>query len=137
MPIDTYGNWSWDVDELEQTPMQSLSRRGRHIKRRLHRRKMNESSSFKCMCTPRCDFMVPAKPKLPLTGGTMAGSIPHVPFALYPESMQPSGSMSMPLSVPLSFWFSSNPGLSIPQVAIPYGQRFVSVTIEPIENTGG
>lgn len=76
-----------------------------------------------------------------------------VPFALYPSIRLPSGSVNLAhlreirgneLNVPLSFWFSSNPELSISQVAIPFGPRQIYVTLRsaeellvPIENTGG
>lgn len=38
------------------------------------------------------------------------------------------------LWVPLLFWFNQDPALSIPSVAVPYGQRFIDVTLERIEN---
>ena len=35
------------------------------------------------------------------------------------------------LFVPLLFWFNLDPRLAIPSVAIPYGQRFINITLAP------
>lgn len=37
------------------------------------------------------------------------------------------------LWIPLIFWFNVDPRLSIPSIAIPYGQRFIKVNIAPVE----
>lgn len=36
--------------------------------------------------------------------------------------------------IPLLFWFNLDPRLSIPSVAIPYGQRFIDVTLATAQN---
>ena len=38
------------------------------------------------------------------------------------------------LYVPLLFWFNLDPRLAIPSVAIPYGQRFINVTLDSLTN---
>jgi len=42
-----------------------------------------------------------------------------------PKVVQPA----IDLWVPLLFWFNQDPRLSIPSVSIPYGQRFIDVTL--------
>jgi len=42
-----------------------------------------------------------------------------------PKAVQPQ----IDLWVPLLFWFNQDPRLSIPSVSIPYGQRFIDVTL--------
>ena len=55
--MDAYGNWSWKLDELEQTPMEDLSRRGRHVKRRHHQRLIRDDPEFVCECVLACDSL--------------------------------------------------------------------------------
>jgi hypothetical protein len=38
------------------------------------------------------------------------------------------------LFIPLLFWFNTDPALSIPSVAIPYGQRFITIDLESPAN---
>jgi len=40
-----------------------------------------------------------------------------------------SKSTSLEMFIPLLFWFNRDPRLSVPSVAIPYGQRFVEITL--------
>lgn len=50
---------------------------------------------------------------------------------------------SIEMWIPLLFWFNVDPRLAIPSVAIPYGQRFITIDIAPVEticygiNNGG
>lgn len=41
----------------------------------------------------------------------------------------PNNQQSLNLMVPLLFWCNTDPRLAIPSVAIPYGQRFINVTL--------
>lgn len=43
-----------------------------------------------------------------------------------PKEEQPD---VLEMIIPLLFWFNLDPRLSIPSVAIPYGQRFINVTL--------
>jgi hypothetical protein len=45
-----------------------------------------------------------------------------------PQTPQPSQGQ-VELWIPLLFWFNKDPRLSIPSVSIPYGQRFITVTL--------
>ncbi|MCK9604100.1 MAG: hypothetical protein M0R66_07070 [Candidatus Omnitrophica bacterium] len=47
-----------------------------------------------------------------------------------PKAMQPP----LDLWIPLLFWFNKDIRLAIPSVSIPYGQRFITVTIEAQDN---
>lgn len=47
-----------------------------------------------------------------------------------PKLIQPE----MHLWIPLLFWFNKDIRLAIPSVSIPYGQRFITVTLESQEN---
>jgi Large eukaryotic DNA virus major capsid protein len=47
-----------------------------------------------------------------------------------PQAVQPA----LNLFVPLLFWFNRDTRLSIPSVSIPFGQRFITLDIEPLEN---
>lgn len=47
-----------------------------------------------------------------------------------PKAAQPP----LELWIPLLFWFNRDTRLSIPSVAIPYGQRFITVTLTKIED---
>jgi hypothetical protein len=53
-----------------------------------------------------------------------------------PKAVQPAVEMW----VPLLFWFNKDPRLSIPSVSIPYGQRFIDITLaraaELLQHTG-
>lgn len=48
----------------------------------------------------------------------------------------PSGQKSEPMElfVPLLFWFNKDPRLSIPSVAIPFGQRFIDIELSSQED---
>lgn len=46
-----------------------------------------------------------------------------------PKSAHPVASIWLPLL----FWFNKDPRLSVPSIAIPYGQRFIKITLAPIE----
>jgi len=59
---------------------------------------------------------------------------PQTPKAIHP---------SLELWIPLLFWFNVDPRLSIPSVAIPFGQRFITIDIASVDqlafgvNNGG
>ncbi len=59
---------------------------------------------------------------------------------VYDGNQTPSGQKSveeagdLELFVPLLFWCNKDPRLSIPSVAIPYGQRFINVTLADQED---
>ena len=137
--MDQYGNHTWNFEELAQTPMKDLSRRGRHIKRRLHRRAMRENPAFKCECTPQCDWFASPKWKIDTYGKTLVDDIltQHREDVEIGKELKRMRVENKPMVVPLSFWFCRDPGLSIPQVSIPYGMRTVNIIIGPDLNTGG
>jgi hypothetical protein len=46
------------------------------------------------------------------------------------QTPKPSGSVDdLDLWIPLLFWFNKDPRLAIPSVSIPYGQRFITITL--------
>jgi hypothetical protein len=47
-----------------------------------------------------------------------------------PKALQPA----LDLWIPLLFWFNKDIRLAIPSVSIPYGQRFITVTLEQQQN---
>jgi len=52
----------------------------------------------------------------------------NLPAHMGPQT--PTGTMSsVEMFVPLIFWCNKDPRLSVPSVAIPYGQRFVEITL--------
>lgn len=52
-----------------------------------------------------------------------------------PQTPKPVASQgALELWVPLLFWFNKDPRLAIPSVSIPYGQRFINVTLESLSN---
>lgn len=47
-----------------------------------------------------------------------------------PQATQPATN----LFIPLLFWFNRDTRLSVPSVSIPYGQRFITLDIEELQN---
>lgn len=58
-------------------------------------------------------------------------------YSYYPDYQTMGGAPSIPsrrFSVPLNFWFSKNPGLALPLIAIQYQNVEVSIEFRPIEH---
>lgn len=49
------------------------------------------------------------------------------------HSANPPVTTDVELWIPLLFWFNLDPRLSIPSVAIPYGQRFIKIELAPVQ----
>lgn len=60
--------------------------------------------------------------------GRGAGVRQQVQINNGPQTPAPS-QPAIDLWIPLLFWFNQDPRLSIPSVSIPYGQRFIDVTL--------
>jgi len=65
------------------------------------------------------------------SGVTPAAGDHRFGATVYDGNQTPSGQKSEALEmfIPLLFWCNKDPRLSIPSVAIPYGQRFINVTL--------
>jgi hypothetical protein len=125
---------------------QNAGRRERRLMRRAHRRLIRENRWYECGCTPRCDWYASAEWKCKMYmnqshGFCLEPTPPTLPNVAYNVPISQSAiPQSQNATIPLSFWFCSDPGLSIPHVAIPRGQRNVDIRLAEltdIADTGG
>jgi hypothetical protein len=68
------------------------------------------------------------------SSGLWTGTLPShrvkLDVAAGPQTPKPSGSVdNLDMFIPLLFWFNRDPRLAIPSVAIPFGQRYITLTI--------
>ncbi len=64
-----------------------------------------------------------------IVNGPQTPKVTHVPGPNIPD---------IEMFIPLLFWFNMDPRLSIPSVAIPYGQRFIKIQLaEAVDICGG
>ena len=73
-----------------------------------------------------------------LTPSTLASAVPDTSRVWVDVSTGPQTPMGAPqaltMFIPLLFWFNLDPRLAIPSVAIPHGQRFITLTLETAAN---
>lgn len=66
-----------------------------------------------------------------LTSNSLVDEFREVKFMVNGPQTPKAAHPDVELWIPLLFWFNLDPRLSIPSVAIPYGQRFITIDIAP------
>lgn len=89
------------------------------------------ASSYASQITGLLDVNGAAVSGAPVNSSVTARKLSQVVYGPQtPKATQPA----LELWVPLLFWFNKDPRLAVPSVAIPYGQRYISVDLEAQAN---
>ena len=77
--------------------------------------------------------VLPSAGAIPYVSGTIANLEQCVEFSNGLQTPKKTH-RAFELWVPLIFWFNKDPRLSIPSVSIPYGQRFITITLAALDD---